>query len=47
MRLAACLLAALGGALAAGDSGTVKEIRNKNQWDTLIKYHKMVRALSY
>lgn len=46
MRLA--LLVALGaaGSAHAGDAkGGVKEIRNKNQWDTLLKYHKLSTGL--
>lgn len=43
-RLLALALAV--GLVCAGDKGgTVKEIRNKNQWDTLLKYHKLNTGL--
>ena len=45
----ALLVAAAAPCLAVGDAGAdkgggVKEIKNKNQWDTLLKYNKLVRA---
>ena len=48
MAMARLLVAAalcLGAVDAADKGGGVKEIRNKNQWDTLLKYNKLVRAL--
>ena len=38
-------LGAAGSAHAGDAKGGVKEIRNKNQWDTLLKYHKLSTGL--